>query len=300
MLPQPLIEALEQALGNTPQQIHPIGGGFASSAARFVANSQPYLVKWFTRLSPSPPTGWPDVFAAEAYGLQLLTTAQTVRVPHVYAHAAQQDACPAFIVMEWIEAGPAVDHAKAAEALGHGLAALHCVSAVAFGLDQHNYCGATPQANTWTSSWSEFYGQQRIGFQMELAAQQGHPPASRRRRLERLIERLGDWIDDAVRPSLLHGDLWGGNWLVDAAGEPVLIDPAVYFGDREAELAMCQLFGGFPPAFFRAYDVAWPPVPGRDERVPLYQLYHLLNHLNLFGETYGAQVDRVLQRYVGE
>ena len=102
-----------------------------------------------------------------------------------------------------------------------------------------------------------------------------------------------------VQPSLLHGDLWGGNWLVGASGEPVLIDPAVYFGDREAELAMCHLFGGFPGSFFAAYDALWPPAPGRAERVRLYQLYHLLNHLNLFGEGYGGQVDAILRDFVG-
>ncbi len=135
---------------------------------------------------------------------------------------------------------------------------------------------------------------------MELAAQNGYLPAARQQRLEQLINRLGNWIDDhAIQPSLLHGDLWGGNWLIDLHSKPVLIDPAVYFGDREAELAMCHLFEGFPDDFFRAYDEAWPPVPGREERLPLYQLYHLLNHLNLFGESYAGQVDHILQRYVG-
>jgi fructosamine-3-kinase len=118
--------------------------------------------------------------------------------------------------------------------------------------------------------------------------------------LERFIARLEEWIDDqAVQPSLLHGDLWGGNWLISTNHQPVLIDPAPYYGDREAELAMCHLFGGFPAHFFHAYNEAWPPASGRDERIPLYQLYHLLNHLLGFGESYGAQVDRVLRRYVG-
>lgn len=251
--------------------------------------------------------------------MALLAATGAVRVPQVYAHGPATGGRPAFIVMEWIERGslrsgdfsrPAAETAKAVttkgrtlapgEVLGWQLAALHRTTADAYGLDHNNYCGDTPQDNRWASSWIEFYGQRRLGFQMELAGRRGLLPRQRRQRLERLIGMLDHWIDEnACRPALLHGDLWSGNWLVDAANQPVLIDPAVYYGDREAELAMCRLFGGFPPEFYRAYDEAWPPAPGRDERIPLYQLYHLLNHLNLFGEAYGGQVDSVLSRYVG-
>jgi fructosamine-3-kinase len=116
--------------------------------------------------------------------------------------------------------------------------------------------------------------------------------------LELLLDRLGDWLPTHPPASLLHGDLWGGNWLTTALGEPALIDPAVYYGHREADLAFTELFGGFPAAFYVAYRASWPLDSGYEERKDLYNLYHLLNHLNLFGESYGGSVDSILQRYV--
>jgi fructosamine-3-kinase len=121
----------------------------------------------------------------------------------------------------------------------------------------------------------------------------------RAKQLDRLLERLPEWLGHAVKPSLLHGDLWGGNWIAGPGGEPYLIDPAVYFGDREVDLAFTELFGGFSPRFYEAYREAYPLEPGYGERKPLYQLYYLLVHLNLFGEAYGTDVDRVLARYAG-
>ncbi len=293
-LPSPLSRALHQALGAPPRNVRAMHGGDINRAARFQASEGTYLVKW----NPAP---LPGMFAAEAKGLVLLAEAQAIRVPKPFVHAARTDGCPAYLVMEWIEpAGSGHGQHAAGITLGRGLAEQHRVTAPAYGLDHDNYCGSTRQANDRLDSWIEFYGQRRLGFQMELAAEQGRLPPARRKRLELLIARLDRWIDEnAAQPSLLHGDLWGGNWMIASRGEPVIYDPAVYFGDREAELAMCHLFGGFPSSFFRAYDESWLPAPGRDERVPLYQLYHLLNHLNLFGESYGRRVDGVLRHYVG-
>jgi fructosamine-3-kinase len=274
-----------------------------SGSWRIDVDGRAYLLKW--RRRPPQMAGWPPFFEAETHGLALLAATNTVNVPGVLGYDAGEGAVPAYIVMEWIER-ESVRHASLldlrspGEVLGRQLATLHRMTADAYGLDLGNYCGDTPQDNRWSNSWIEFYGQRRLGLQMDLAGQRGLMPRHRRQRLERLIGQLDRWIDESVcRPSLLHGDLWGGNWLVDSAGRPVLIDPAVYYGDREAEIAMCQLFGGFPPEFYRTYDEAWPPAPGRDDRTPLYQLYHLLNHLNLFGEGYGGQVDDVLLRRVG-
>ena len=300
-LPAALAALLTQQLNAELEDVRPAGGGDISQAARVEAGGRAYLVKWHSR-PPQPQPGWLEMFEAEAAGLALLASAQAVRVPGVVAHGAARPGTPAYIVMEWIEQrsryAALLDQQPAGEALGQQLAALHRVTAPAYGLDHGNYCGATPQDNRTLPTWIGFYGERRLGFQMELAGRQGLLPRERRRRLERLIDRLDRWIDEsACQPSLLHGDLWGGNWLVDAAGQPVLIDPAVTYGDREAELAMCRLFGGFPADFFAAYDAAWPPAPGRDQRIPLYQLYHLLNHLNLFGESYGGQVDSILRRY---
>ena len=310
-LPAALAALLAEQLTAELTNVRPVSGGDISQATRVEAGGRAYLVKWHWR-PPQPQPGWLEMFEAEAAGLALLASAQAVRVPAVVAHGAAQPGVPAYIVMGWIEqrsqyaalpdqrSGNAtlLDQRSAGEVLGQQLADLHRSSAPAYGLDHGNCCGATPQDNRWLPTWIEFYGVRRLGFQMELAGRQGLMPSERRRRLERLISQLDRWIDEAAcQPSLLHGDLWGGNWLMDVAGRPVLIDPAVYYGDREAELAMCRLFGGFPANFFAAYDAAWPPASGRDERIPLYQLYHLLNHLNLFGEGYGGQVDSVLRRY---
>jgi len=296
-LPAGLAAALEPLLGGAPRQVRSVSGGDISQAARVEAGSDAFLVKWHTN-PPRPQPGWPGMFDAEARGLQLLASTKTLRVPKVLGFGEPAGVSPAFIVTEWIERGG--DSQPAAAALGAGLAALHRHAAATYGLDHHNYCGATPQDNTPCQSWIEFYGERRLGYQLELAVRHGLMPRPRRKRLERVIASLDRWIDEtACRPSLLHGDLWGGNWLAGADEEPVLIDPAVYYGDREAELAMCRLFGGFLPDFYYAYDRAWPPAPGRDERVQLYQLYHILNHLNLFGEGYGGQVDAILRRYVG-
>lgn len=292
-----LTATLSDRLGEPPQAVRAVGGGDISCVARFTAGGQTYLVKWQSR-PPQPPPGWPTVFAAEAAGLQRLAAAGALRVPAVVDFGDADGERPAFLLLEWLEPAQPADRAHAGRRLGQLLAGQHRVSAPAYGLDQHNYCGATPQDNTWTADWIEFYGQRRLGFQLALAARRGRMPTLRARRLERVIARLSEWIDPGVtQPSLLHGDLWAGNWLITGDNAPALIDPAAYFGDREAELAMCRLFGGFPHAFYQAYDDAWPPTPGRDDRIALYQLYHLLNHLNLFGEGYGAQVDAVLQRY---
>lgn len=296
-VPPALTSALTRLLGAPPQAVRTIGGGDISAAARFHAGGQTYLVKWL-ETPPHPPPGWPPVFAAEADGLHRLAAAGALRVPAVVGFGDGRDNEPAFLLLEWLEPARPANQTVAGRRLGQQLAAQHRVTAAAFGLDQHNYCGATPQDNTWAADWIVFYGQRRLAVQMALADRRGRLPAVRGRRLARVIERLADWIDPATtRPSLLHGDLWGGNWLITGDNEPVLIDPAVYFGDREAELAMCHLFGGFPHEFYQAYDEAWPPAPGRDDRMALYQLYHLLNHLNLFGEGYGAQVDEVLKHY---
>jgi fructosamine-3-kinase len=298
MVPIEVLDAIAEALGGRPGPAEPIRGGDASQAARVVVDGRPYLVKW---RPPTPGTlpGWPAPFVAEANGLDLLAEAIELggpRVPTVFAHGAE----PAFIVLEWIEQAVSGNESRAGARLGEQLAALHRLTDDRYGLDHDNYCGLAPQANGRLTSWREFYARRRLEFQLRLARRGGRLTAQREDRLTRLIERLDQWIDDAsCQPSLLHGDLWGGNWLIAADLAPVLIDPAAYYGHREAELALCHLFGGFPASFFAAYDAAWPPAAGRDDRIPLYQLYHLLNHLNLFGEAYGARVDAVLRRYVG-
>jgi fructosamine-3-kinase len=290
-LPGVLTAAIAAELGTQLVETAPVGGGDISSAARAsLADGQEVLVKWNAGVLPG-------LFTAERRGVELLRSSETLRVPAVMAHSEAVDGCPGYIVLEWLGRGsscPAV-----AEALGRGLAAMHRVTADTFGLDHDNFIGANPQPNQPTEDWITFFKEQRLGFQMRLARKNGYLHSPRAGRLEKLLARLGDWLPPDPPSSLLHGDLWGGNWLVTASGEPALIDPAVYYGHREAELAFTELFGGFTPAFYRAYNQAWPLDSGYEERQDLYNLYHLLNHLNLFGEGYGGRVDSILRRYVG-
>ncbi|MFN8479594.1 MAG: fructosamine kinase family protein [Kouleothrix sp.] len=290
-----------------------IGGGSISQAVRLQTARGAYLLKIGGR-------GLPGFFAAEARGLQLLAGTGAVRVPAVLAvHDVETTAAdqlpttqaPAvsrqssvvktgFILLEWLDAPPHASRTHAGELLGTALAAMHRTTAPTYGLDHDNYIGATPQLNAPHTSWLAFFRDQRLRAQAARAQHNGLLPATRAARIERLLTRLGEWLDDAqVQPSLLHGDLWGGNFIVGPGGAPALIDPAAYYGDREADLAMTRLFGGFPPGFYAAYQAAWPLPPGWQERVELYNLYHLLNHLNLFGEGYSAEVDAILQRYAG-
>ena len=176
------------------------------------------------------------------------------------------------------------------------LAAMHAHTAAGFGWDRDNTIGATPQPNQWTRDWVTFLREQRIGHQLGLARDNGLPAATHDRveRVQSALPRLFDVYQP--QPSLLHGDLWGGNWAVESGGHPVVFDPAVYYGDREADLAMTELFGGFDRGFYEAYRRTWPLDPGYDVRRDLYQLYHILNHFNLFGGGYAGQVRALADR----
>jgi fructosamine-3-kinase len=290
-LPTALIEAIVTAVGTPIAAVKPVGGGDISSAARVDwADGRQAFVKWRS----DGPAG---LFTAERRGLERLRSANALRVPEVLAQSEATHDSPAFILMTWLERG--AERPGVAEALGQGLAALHRVTHDAYGLDHDNFIGANPQPNQSAADWVTFFHEQRLGFQMELAGRNGYLSSTRARRLAKLLARLSDWLPSDPPASLLHGDLWGGNWLVTAAGEPALIDPAVYYGHREADLAFTELFGGFSGAFYAAYNQAWPLEPGYQERRDLYNLYHLLNHLNLFGEGYGGSVDSILRRYGG-
>jgi fructosamine-3-kinase len=173
-------------------------------------------------------------------------------------------------------------------ALGEQLALQHRHQAAEYGWSRDNTIGSTPQLNGWSQDWLTFFRERRLRCQLQLAASKG--AAVLLLRGEMLLERL-DGLFDGYRPvpSLLHGDLWGGNWAVDERGQPVIFDPATYYGDREADLAMTRLFGGFGIDFYRAYEANWPLHPGVRRRTVLYNLYHVLNHFNLFGGGYLAQ-----------
>lgn len=293
-LPGALRETLGAQLGAPVTHDEPVYGGDINQAARFEAGGAAYFVKW----SADAPRA---MFPAEAHGLRLLRAPGTIRVPEVIAQGDANGACPAYLVLEWVEIGGRRGGCETAmEALGEGLARLHRIEADEHGLDRDNFIGRLPQPNAPVARWGEFYRDRRIGAQAEIARKRGRLPARRADLLARLIARLPDLLDDAISPpSLLHGDLWGGNYLVDEGGAPVLIDPAVYYGHREMDLAMTELFGGFSTRFYDAYHAVYPVDPGYGDRRALYQLYYLLVHLNLFGESYGGRVDSIAARYAG-
>ena|SRR5882672_253958 len=233
-----------------------------------------------------------SMFAAEAGGLEEIAHTITVRVPAPVCHGANGEA--SWIVLEHLELGPGDDSSM--RRLGRDLAGLHRVTAQRHGWIRDNTIGSTPQVNTPADDWIAFWRERRLGSQLKLAASK-----DRGGRLiangERLMEKLPAFFKGySPSPSLLHGDLWSGNAAALPGGEPVIYDPAVYYGDREADVAMTELFGGFPQAFYTAYRAEHPLDAGYETRKHLYNLYHVLNHYNLFGGSYGAQAERMIEK----
>jgi protein-ribulosamine 3-kinase len=231
-----------------------------------------------------------DMFSAEADGLRALADAGCVRVPDVLA--ADEHDGEAFLIMEWLELGHKTDHAVSR--LGEALAHQHQCLGTLFGWRRNNFIGATPQFNTSSNDWVKFFRDHRLGFQLQLAAENGFR-GELQTQGARLLEILPAFFEGYIpKPSLLHGDLWGCNWGALINDEPVIFDPAVYHGDREADLAMTELFGGFPPEFYSAYNAVWPLDESYPVRCNIYNLYHVLNHLNLIGASYLAQAQDLM------
>lgn len=298
-LPQVLIEPIQQALrqhGVTAPIVaaRALSGGCINNARRISTVQGEFFLKWNLAVSP-------EMFSAEAHGLKVLESAHAVRVPNVLAvSSSPNNAYPPFLLLEWLGSKPGQGRSFDFRLLGEQLAALHRSSQQAYGLDRDNFIGSTPQINHWEPDWVAFFRNHRLQPQIELAVSLGNLTVQRRRSLEGLLQRLDRWLAGVLRkPSLLHGDLWSGNVMSGPQSEPVLIDPAAYYGDREAEIAYTELFGGFSSRFFEAYASNFPLEPGYSDRRDIYNLYHLLNHLNLFGEGYGLQIDLILRRYLG-
>lgn len=235
-----------------------------------------------------------DMFAAEALGLQELQGSQALKVPDPVCWG--DDGESAYLVLEDLELGGHGDPAR----LGEGLAAMHRVTRQQFGWDTDNTIGSTLQINTCRHDWVTFWGEHRLQFQLELAASNGYGG-----RLQSQGEKLLDafpalFTDYSPEASLLHGDLWSGNYAYTSSGEPTIFDPAVYYGDREADLAMTELFGGFSRDFYAAYRANYPVDSGYGVRKTLYNLYHILNHLNLFGTGYRSQAYRMMDSLLSE
>lgn len=271
-----------------PQPPAGLAGGCINSAFRLSDGTQ----TWFVKTNRAALL---DMFEAEAEGLDALAASATIKVPRALCTGSTGDL--SFIVMEHLDLGQG--NVLGWRKAGERLAALHRTSAAGYGWKRDNTIGATAQHNAWQQDWIAFWRDQRLGFQLELAAKHGYH--GRLQALgEQLLARFPALIDHDPQPSLLHGDLWGGNLGFTRAGEPVIYDPATYFGDREAELAMTELFGGFSADFYDAYREAWPIDAGYRVRKTLYNLYHVINHLNLFGGGYGTQAERMLQTLLAE
>lgn len=278
--------ALEQALGHAVTGTSSLGGGSINDASKVSLADGTQV---FVKTHPNPPA---RMFEAEARGLRWLEEAGAIRVPRVLAVS---DGRPAYLALELLS--PARRRPGFDEELGRALAALHAFGAPSFGLDHDNFIGRLAQSNTPADHWPSFYWSSRLEPQLRLATDKGLIDAATRSRFEALSRTLPELVGLDEPPSRLHGDLWGGNLHVDDDGAPCLIDPAVYGGHREIDLAMMRLFGGFGDRVFVAYAEAHPLAPGAVDRVALYQLYPLLVHVNLFGGSYVGSVKGALSAY---
>ena len=279
--------AIAQATGSAFRiaSTHAVGGGCINETYRVEGPGLACFVK-VNRADRA------EMFAAEAAGLTALADARAVRVPRPICQGASGAA--SWLVLEYLDLRPASGASLAA--LGRNLARLHGVSAGHYGWHRDNTIGSTPQRNAPAGDWAAFWREQRLGFQLELA--RARPGGSRLEALgRRLLDQLPAFFAGYRPPaSLLHGDLWSGNAAATGQGEPVLYDPAVYYGDRETDLAMTELFGGFGPAFYQVYRSEYPLDAGYETRRTLYNLYHVLNHFYLFGGGYGAQAERMMEQ----
>ena len=289
-LAETLSEHITQATGTPFQARHQrsVGGGCINQTFVIDDGQSAFFVK--TNQADKSP-----MFQAEGAGLNEILASNSLRAPRPICHGVAED--QAYLVLEYIPMQEG--DSRSAEDLGLQLANMHRKTAPKFGWEIDNTIGATPQINTWDEDWVRFYGQQRLHFQLALAEEKGCKLLNLG---EQLITILPAFFDTyRPQPALLHGDLWGGNWGADDHGKAVIFDPALYYGDRETDLAMTELFGGFPPRFYSAYRDAYPiDAAGYAVRKILYQLYHVLNHFNLFGGSYAGQSQQMMQRLLAE
>ena len=274
-LPNAIYETLKTEYNLTITATRSMSGGSINQACRLETNHGSFFLK----LNHSAPAGF---FEMEAEGLRLLKSAGSgVRIPEVIATMGSGHDHPAFLLMEFIESGRGGD----SFVFGQHLAHLHSFRSDAFGLEQDNYIGTLPQSNRRHSDWSTFFHEERILPQLRMGIESGKFSRTILTQWDRLAARLDQLIPPAS-PSLIHGDLWGGNYLFDSSGSAVLIDPAVYYGHPEMDLAFTKMFGGFSQEFYKGYESVAPLEPGFHERVALHNLYPLLVHANLFGGHY--------------
>jgi fructosamine-3-kinase len=286
---QGVLELLKQKISDniTLEDFTFIAGGCINNGGKLTTSHGNYFLKW------NDAAKFPEMFKAEAKGLKLLAQSKTIYIPHVIGTGKAESF--QFLVLEFISASYRPEHYW--RDFGVQLAALHQTTATSFGLEHDNYIGSLPQQNTLQDSWIDFFIRHRLDVQLRLAERSALADKSLLHNFETLYKKLPDLLV-IEKPALLHGDLWSGNIMVNQQGAPGLIDPAVYFGHREIDIAMTQLFGGFHPEFLQVYHEAFPLQPGVEDRLQLYNLYPLLVHVNLFGASYLAQVKSILRRFI--
>jgi len=266
----------------------PVGGGCINNAHKLSTSAGNFFLKW-NALAPQ------DMFAKEAAGLIEMSQANTSLVIPKVIYFTEGNDFPGLLLMEFLV--PANNHSGFDQKLGRGLAQLHRKSANAFGFQHSNYCGTTVQDNSWTTNWPDFFACHRIEALVKQIGTVRGMSTEDSKAYGKLIARIPLLLSHQTIPSLIHGDLWSGNYMYTATG-PALIDPACYYADREMELGMMKLFGGFSPTVWEAYQDEWPLPSGWKERTHLYQLYHVLNHYLLFGGSYGRQSLEIAKLYL--
>ena len=259
---------------------NPCSGGCINNSVILHGNGKNYFVKLNTAAKL-------EMFVSEAAGLETIYKTRTIRVPKPIVHGTFDDI--AYLVLEAFEFGRSGDW----EQMGRELAKLHRHTTNCFGWERENTIGSTPQHNIWTDNWADFFRDHRLKFQFELARKNGY----HLKQADALLDSIHDILEGHTpAPSLLHGDLWSGNASFLSDKQPVIYDPACYYGDRETDLAFSEFFGGFPSSFYEGYQSEWPLGTGYERRKILYNLYHVLNHANLFGSHYATQAQKMTQQ----
>lgn len=260
-----------------------VGGGCINQAYQLIGKQKSYFLK-LNRANQV------EMFAAEALALEEMYNTQTIRVPQPICWGVAES--NSYLVLEWLDLGRGNNQSW--QEMGKKLALLHQSGGEnRFGWQINNTIGDTPQINDWDDNWADFFAEQRIGYQLRLANRRGGNFNNPNLIIETVRTKLKE---RDLSPSLVHGDLWSGNAASTLEGEPVIIDPAVYYGDREVDIAMSELFGRFPVSFYQGYNQQWPLDRGYEERKTIYNLYHILNHFNLFGSGYASQANSMIRK----
>ena len=288
MIPEELASAIRSCITGDIASARSVSGGSINQAAKLtLSDGRECFLKWNR-------TADPRMFVVEEKGLDLLKSAKTgLRVPEVLA-TGKTESGTGFLLQEFVKESRS--KSDSAKSFGEELAQLHHNHSEKYGLDHHNYIGRLPQSNSWRESWVDFFIEERMQPQLKRAMDDGKLGTDTRSLFEAMYKKLPEIFPDEP-PSLLHGDLWGGNYFYDNEGKATIYDPAVYYGHREIELAFTHLFGGFSGGFYREYENAYPLEDNFSERKDIYNLYPLLVHTNLFGGSYGRQVESIVRRF---